>query len=512
MNSLICSVVSYLANATWEIPLIAIAGWAVSHLQKKIGPNAQHATWVMTLVLAVLTPAFSLYRMLPIFPHVSAQNLTIAITAIQDASAIERGSTTLPVLAVLMLFCCYAVVLVYFSARLLWSLSWTFRLVRQSQPVSVAAGRNEIWSRCTQSFSLQNVAILCSQSVSGPVTVGFKTPALLVPPLFLEQCTEHDLLAAFAHECAHIKRRDFQKNVVYEIASLLIAFHPVTWMLKAQITQTREMICDAMASERLIDSQRYSQSLLRLAQMIAHGSYASASQAIGIFDANILEKRIMQMREKKPHVGVAIKHGLTISGILVMGVVAAGAGTLARPIETQSAGSGASSSSSEKHSSSDLACTYYDHGQGYPGTCGTRAGDESHYYCTVNGNKSLSQEQVGCEWKVKRMAEAGISSSLSPAVYHVGGDVSAPRVVFYKDPEFPTSARKGSEPFDGICVLSVVVDASGTPGEVRVVRSLGEEFDASAMNAVQQYRFSPAMRAGVAVPVQVNLEVHFKKY
>jgi TonB family protein len=90
----------------------------------------------------------------------------------------------------------------------------------------------------------------------------------------------------------------------------VIAFHPVTWMLKAQIAQTREMVCDEMATDALVDRQRYTLSLLRLAAMIAVSSRVTTTHAIGIFDANILEKRIMTMRNRKQQVGSVVKYGV----------------------------------------------------------------------------------------------------------------------------------------------------------------------------------------------------------
>jgi beta-lactamase regulating signal transducer with metallopeptidase domain len=106
---------------------------------------------------------------------------------------------------------------------------------------------------------------------------------------------------------AHMKRRDFQKNICYEVAILLLAFHPALWFLKSQIAQTREMICDNMATEKLIDSRSYTHSLLRLATMIATSSRVSTTHAIGIFDANILEKRIMTINLRKQHPSSALK-------------------------------------------------------------------------------------------------------------------------------------------------------------------------------------------------------------
>ena len=50
-----------------------------------------------------------------------------------------------------------------------------------------------------------------------------------------------------------------------------------------------------------------------------------------------------------------------------------------------------------------------------------------------------------------------------------------------------------------------MVDASGLPERVTIVKSLGPDFDQSARDAVKQYRFEPAIFKGQPVPVSVKL-------
>jgi protein TonB len=95
-------------------------------------------------------------------------------------------------------------------------------------------------------------------------------------------------------------------------------------------------------------------------------------------------------------------------------------------------------------------------------------------------------------------------------LYHVGGGVTAPQLTFAPDPEFSDEARRAK--FQGICVVSVVVDAQGSPQRVQVVRHLGMGLDEKAVAAVKQYRFKPATLAGKPVPVEVNIEVTFRIY
>jgi TonB family protein len=93
-------------------------------------------------------------------------------------------------------------------------------------------------------------------------------------------------------------------------------------------------------------------------------------------------------------------------------------------------------------------------------------------------------------------------------LYHIGGDVSAPKLVFAPDPEFTEKARRAK--YQGVCVISVIIDAQGNPMRVQVVRHLGMGLDKKAVEAVKEYRFKPAMRLGKPVAVTANIEVNFQ--
>jgi protein TonB len=50
------------------------------------------------------------------------------------------------------------------------------------------------------------------------------------------------------------------------------------------------------------------------------------------------------------------------------------------------------------------------------------------------------------------------------------------------------------------------------PQNVHVERALGMGLDEKAIEAVRQYRFRPAMKNGVPVPVEIKVEVNFRLY
>jgi beta-lactamase regulating signal transducer with metallopeptidase domain len=280
------------------------------------------------------------------------------VVAAQGARPVFSNSLVLPPFLILAISLLYLGTLVYFLARLGWLLHCTTSLLRGACPVSLGAEGDELWSRCRQVLLVKDARILKSHRVAGPVTIGLIHPVLLVPEGFVKECTSHDFLAALAHECAHMKRLDFQKNLFYEIASLLISFHPITWVIKSQIAQTREMICDDMATEKLIDSHTYTESLLRLVVMMSLTAPVPTSSAIGIFDANILEKRIMMMKTKRQHLGSAVKYGMMITGTLLLLMVAGGSGAMARSVETQSPAASVTPAPAKGHSP-NLDCTYW---------------------------------------------------------------------------------------------------------------------------------------------------------
>ena len=58
--------------------------------------------------------------------------------------------------------------------------------------------------------------------------------------------------------------------------------------------------------------------------------------------------------------------------------------------------------------------------------------------------------------------------------------------------------------------MEIVVRRDGSVGDVRVIRGLERGLDQRAIEAVRQWRFSPAKRRGNPVDVIVEVGVDFK--
>src|SRR5271170_1556399 len=142
------------------------------------------------------------------------------------------------------------------------------------------------------------VAVLESTAIDDPVTVGVFYPVILLPSKVLPDLGEQDLLAVLAHEYGHIRRKDFLANILCELISLPVAWHPGIRYLMSKISQTRELACDDYAAVRLGARRLYARTLLRLVSMCLHTPRGNAA-GLGIFDGENLEARIMMLTEKR---------------------------------------------------------------------------------------------------------------------------------------------------------------------------------------------------------------------
>jgi TonB family protein len=104
----------------------------------------------------------------------------------------------------------------------------------------------------------------------------------------------------------------------------------------------------------------------------------------------------------------------------------------------------------------------------------------------------------------------GWGGGIGGGAYHVGGGVSAPRIIYRIEPEFSEEARKNK--MQGMVLLRVIIGTDGKAHDISVRRSLGMGLDERAIDAVKQWRFEPGKKDGQPVPVEVSFEVSFHLY
>jgi len=408
MSHLLLSLTSYAVNAMWQLPLLFAAGWCLSKWLKATGPDLQQRVWIAVLIVSTLAPASPIFRSYFARPASSA-NSNVPSPAI----SVSLGARHLPLIssdlvltptAIYLISGLYIASLLLFSIRLCMQIRCTSTLVGNAGPASIEPEYAAMWNRSKERFSIRTAALLRSDDVSGPVTAGLRHPVVLLPAAFFDEHSPTEFLAAIGHECAHIRRNDYWKNLFYEVIALVTAFHPVTWFTKSQIAQTREMVCDQMAAEQFPDRRAYGQCLLRLASKMAPAAPSPAFHTIGLFDRNSLESRIMTLINSSPRVTRIRRYLLGGTAAVLLSIWAGVTGSFTQPISAQT--SKQAQSGKKQESSPDLICTYYNKGIGFPGTCGRDKQDHAKYVCYKDGDTNLSQLQIGCEGKVLRAEQA----------------------------------------------------------------------------------------------------------
>jgi protein TonB len=90
----------------------------------------------------------------------------------------------------------------------------------------------------------------------------------------------------------------------------------------------------------------------------------------------------------------------------------------------------------------------------------------------------------------------------------VGGAVSRPEIITQIKPVYTELARRAR--VTGTVIVEAIIDTSGNVTNVRVLKGLPMGLDKAAVDAVQRWRFKPAMLEGRPVRVYYVLTVNFQ--
>jgi len=436
---------TYLLNSLWQVPLVFAAAWLAARAVRRSSIAMEHRIWVSALALAALLPACAFQPAEPFLKfwqlvrlwETGAAGGEIHVT-MAPGVALEHGLLRLPSTLLAAIALVYGCSILYFAGRLAWGLWKTSELRSQAECAALTGEAGRTWERCSQIFAVHDAEAAVSGDIAGPITIGIFRRMFLLPTGWQASLLAEDLDAAIAHEFAHMRRRDFAKNLAYELLSLPIAYHPLLWLTRARITESREMVCDAMAADAVAGREKYARSLLRLASTLTQKAPARTLHAIGIFDANIFERRVMNLTQKR----VELRGVRRIA--IATACVALGLGTCA----------------------SALAL------------------------------------------RIKVPAPQSEAPGVQERPMHVGGSVIPPKLVYHVDPVYSEEARQAR--FSGNVQVYLWVDKDGNPSHIRVVKAAGKGLDEKAVEAVRQYKFTPATLNGAPVAVDLYIDVNFQ--
>jgi TonB family protein len=554
---------SALLNSLWQIPVLIAAALLCAHLLRRASFTLQHRLWVATLTLCLLVPFINATGVFaPLFNSVSTHirphrpataklffdgNFAAPITTPHTTSIFA-----VPTLANTLLILWLGLIL-FRTIRIFITWRRTQSIVRTATPATLSPQIQTLWQQSQSSFHLPATRLLVSDQISTPAALGLRTPTILIPAAFLANASEPEFQAIFAHESAHLHRRDFLRNLLYELVALPFAWNPAMHLLRSRISDTRELICDRLATESAANPVAYAQSLVRIAASLSR-LIPTTAPALGIFDGQNLENRIMTLLDHTPRLDrrSAAITAVFCAIILTTCCVAASAFTF-QPAAIVSKELQPYAGSWNWMFQGKPFITTGDHFTGYMtngffkqdgnGTM-TDAGGEpgtSNVSRTYFAGKVLHiviedpRDKSNSEWIMTLItpdkaefnsADPDRPKNMKPwtalrasdnqpevnagSIYHIGAGVSAPVVISQANPDFPPGHTE--KDFSGTCLVSLVVNSDGLPENVNIVKSLAPDFDQSAVQAVRQYKFKPAIYKGKPVPVALKIEVNFKRF
>jgi beta-lactamase regulating signal transducer with metallopeptidase domain/uncharacterized membrane protein YkoI len=327
---------TFLFNGCWQIALVTGVAVLCARLLRGTTARYQHLLWVIALVFSFGLPVLTC---LPLSGGVNtsepprtiiqpgAGGFVPAPQLIQDTqeAAMKAPPPTLneavpfiPVnrkMAAVVLIL-YLLFLGYRSGKL-WMAWRRVRSLKRSAclidfPESVRTTVRESQT----ALGVKRVRLLCSTSIPAPIAVGSLDPMIILPEQLLRETDRGLLTAAIGHELVHIKRRDYLLNLIYEFISLPLSFHPATALVKRRIRETREISCDELVTEKLLDASVYARSLVHLAGSAVNLSRPGATITVGIADADILEERVMTIL-RRPKINTRRRNLLLAAAALV---------------------------------------------------------------------------------------------------------------------------------------------------------------------------------------------------
>ena len=306
----------YLLNSLWQVPLLFGTAWLVASVLRRLGPAAEHRVWAGALFAQAALPACAapwLAQVLqPLFSMKSAAEGSISVTL---GAVTPHGSGFAPT-ALRCGAVVYGCVTVLLVLRFAWQCLQLRRLAREATPLLLNAEDALLFEECRTEFGLCEVRLAEAASVRTPVIFGPLRPMLVLPRGFVAEVSASQLRATFSHELAHVARNDAAKHLLYRMFSLAVAYHPVVWLTLSRLAETRERVCDRMAAAATGDARQYAHTLLELASLLT-ARRPVESHAIGLFDANQLERRILTLNRRSLPLGRSLRIALIAGSAVV---------------------------------------------------------------------------------------------------------------------------------------------------------------------------------------------------
>lgn len=329
---------TFLLNAFWQVALIGAAAALGDWLLQRTTVRHRHLLWVAALTLSLLLPLLTSVSFNRTSNAIAPQPQSVAIepvavtdlatTSVPPSATTGKSTFQIARSVAIGLLSLYLIFLLYRGMKLFRAWFRTQAARRGAIPIDSADRIQTIVARCQTAIGVDRAVIVSSASLRAPATVGILRPLVILPEELVRAASLDALTAAIGHELVHVQRRDYLLNLIYEIISLPLSFHPAATLMRRRITQTRELRCDELVAELLLQPEVYARSLVQLAGSAMPFARRARTVTVGIADADILEVRIMSLL-KRTNLNVSKRRFWLIAAALLLVIPCAAAAAFA---------------------------------------------------------------------------------------------------------------------------------------------------------------------------------------
>lgn len=522
-------------------------------LFRKKSATFLHALWLTALVAFLIPPQLPL-------PNPFSVSVPQVMSTIILAPVIATGpvaAATLSVQAVVGLFWLGIVGLLL--AIFIGQSFRFFLLLRRAKPFDLTQ-KSDL---ALGTIGLWTPKIYLSPEIGMPLSTGTLLPKIFLPAE-AESWPEHELDLVLKHEFAHIRRGDLLFMKFQALVQILFFFHPLVWITNSLINYYRELACDdATLSQSANQAVAYSKIILKTIDRARKFQYACLLSNCFGKNKSFLIRRFKHILKQKEEIMLKLTRfeKLVIASLVVLALAIAceqkntqSVQEVEVPIATTA--------------SRDTAAIFLAYDTPPEPIGGFKAIQENLKYpesarnekiegrvflkIAVNENGDVFKTELikslnaNCDaaaieavrnskWKPAQAGGKPVKVWISiPIIFSLTKKsidvVNHPSDIDTTDPNFvkfdiapepiggfqalqanlkyPEKERQAG--IQGRVFVKIAIDENGKVLETEILKSLNENCDAAAIEAVQKTKWTPAHAGGKPVKVWISIPVIFK--
>jgi len=508
--------------------LMAVAAAVIARHTRR--PTLWYVLWLVVLLRLLVPPVLGVDLVVPEFGGAVSEVATPVI-AVSDGHVVAAnpGFSRDPMSIAGLLWAAGALVVIGFAIAQLFQLRQILAAASPA-PHGITDRVADLGRRLGLRRSPKTVVV---DDLVPPMLWAFLgSVRLILPSELLARLDPDEKDTLIAHELAHLSRRDHWVRHLELAVLALFWWNPVAWWATKRVRRAQELCCDHRVAGLLPDRRRaYADCLVETARFLSGRRLPLGSPARAMADLSQLKGRIQMIMTTDRSRNLSIT-ARSIAAAILLAVLAItpmltaqteSSDDLGRPItlNLKDADLHEVLATFSKISAVEILVESGVTGK-VTATFNEVPWDQA--LAKIIQDQGLMLERSGDQMIVRlppgeRLAKvqpvgtgdftrlAGRRDGTEVFRYIPDGRISEPVAVDRVPPKYPAAAREAG--VTGVVVADLEIDEVGLVRDVLIQESPSDELSTAAIDALEQWRFEPAVMDGEAVAVRYIVTVKF---